>query len=200
VPTSGIPTVPEPAAKAGPELPSGSGTPIEAATPAGVGTSSDDETRPGKTEVAGAGRLSGGDAAGLNGAPDLRGEPRRTREDNPGRRRADEARATDLGPNQNAMPRAAEPPAPRRLASLADAEAGMPRAGRRAADTGETPLRPGDVNLVQLAFWDEEAINHFRSQWHEVKADFVDDPVAALTRAHDLLTDAVNELTESLLA
>ena len=28
----------------------------------------------------------------------------------------------------------------------------------------------------------------------------MDDPVAALTRAHDLLTDAVNELTESLLA
>ncbi|MEV6494664.1 hypothetical protein AB0M20_39490, partial [Actinoplanes sp. NPDC051633] len=58
----------------------------------------------------------------------------------------------------------------------------------------------GDVTISQIAFWDEEAITHFRTQWHEVKADFVDDPVAALTRAHDLLTEAVNELTEALLA
>jgi hypothetical protein len=144
-------------------------------------------------------------------ATDLGPDPRRADEHRatdltPGQRRATEPRTTeprtaDLGPGQNAMPRAAEPLAPRRLASLADVDAAaMPRAGRRTADTGETPLRPGDVNLGQLAFWDEEAINHFRSQWHEIKAEFVDDPVAALTRAHDLLTDAVNELTESLLA
>jgi hypothetical protein len=76
----------------------------------------------------------------------------------------------------------------------------MPRAGRRAADSGDAPLRPGDVSMLQIAFWDEEAIAHFRGKWHEIKADFVDDPVAALTRAHDLLTDAVNELTEAMLA
>jgi hypothetical protein len=102
--------------------------------------------------------------------------------------------------------------APRRLASLADADAALPRAGRQApdlpqapagrrpGDTGDAPLRPGDVNQLQIAFWDDEAVAHFRGQWHEVKAEFVDDPVAALTRAHDLLTDAVNELTEALLA
>ena len=78
--------------------------------------------------------------------------------------------------------------------------------GRQAAAVGglagepDAPLRPGDVGLGQIAFWDEEAIAHFRSEWHEVKAEFVDDPVTALTRAHDLLTDAVNELTEALLA
>ena len=96
----------------------------------------------------------------------------------------------------------------RRLASLADAEAVQPRAGRRNADPvragsaagGDARLRPGDVNLSQITFWDEEAITHFRSEWHEVKACFVDDPVSALTRAHDLLTDAVNELSEALLA
>lgn len=93
--------------------------------------------------------------------------------------------------------------AARRSASLADADAELPRAGRRAAQTSpaaDGPLRPGDVNLSQIAFWDEEAIAHFRSKWQEVKADFVDDPETALTRAHDLLTDAVNELTEALLA
>jgi hypothetical protein len=92
-------------------------------------------------------------------------------------------------------------PAARRSASLEDADA-LPRAGRRSPDapTSGAPLKPGDVTISQIAFWDEEAITHFRSQWHEVKADFVDDPVAALTRAHDLLTEAVNELTEALLA
>jgi hypothetical protein len=97
-------------------------------------------------------------------------------------------------------------PAPRRSASLEDAEPA--RRGRRAAPDDEparaagedAPLRPGDVAAGHIAFWDDDATRHFRAAWHEVKAEFVDDPVAALTRAHDLLTDAVNELTEALLA
>ncbi|MEV6630604.1 hypothetical protein AB0M54_07630 [Actinoplanes sp. NPDC051470] len=92
------------------------------------------------------------------------------------------------------------PPTPRRSASLEDAD-DLPRAGRPAdAPTSGGPLRPGDVTMGQISFWDEEAIAHFRKQWHQVKGDFVDDPVTALTRAHDLLTEAVNELTEALLA
>ena len=53
---------------------------------------------------------------------------------------------------------------------------------------------------ISITFWPESASEQFRAEWHEVKAQFVDDPVAALTRAHDLLTEAVNELTESMLA
>ena len=94
---------------------------------------------------------------------------------------------------------------PRRSASLEDAE--PVRRGRRAAPDEpagarpeDAPLRPGDVAAGHIAFWDDDATRHFRAAWHEVKAEFVDDPVAALTRAHDLLTDAVNELTEALLA
>ena len=99
---------------------------------------------------------------------------------------------------------ALRPPMPRRSASLEDAE--PVRRGRRAAPDeddetrDETAMRPGDVAQGNIAFWDDDAIRHFRAAWHEVKADFVDDPVTALTRAHDLLTDAVNELTEALLA
>jgi hypothetical protein len=97
-------------------------------------------------------------------------------------------------------------PSPRRSASLEDAEPA--RRGRRAAPdqaedepaTEDGPLRPGDVAAGHIAFWDEDAVRHFRAAWHEVKAEFVDDPVTALTRAHDLLTDAVNELTEAMLA
>ncbi|WP_430779905.1 hypothetical protein [Actinoplanes sp. G11-F43] len=57
-----------------------------------------------------------------------------------------------------------------------------------------------DDPVIGRSVWDEDAARHFRAAWHEVKAEFVDDPVTALTRAHDLLTDAVNELTEVLLA
>jgi hypothetical protein len=94
-------------------------------------------------------------------------------------------------------------PSPRRSASLEDAE--PIRRGRRAApDPDDEPAadqaRPGDVAAGHIAFWDDDATRHFRAAWHEVKAEFVDDPERALTRAHDLLTDAVNELTEALLA
>jgi hypothetical protein len=94
-------------------------------------------------------------------------------------------------------------PAQSRSASLEDAE--PVRRGRRAApDDDDAPdeaaMRPGDVKAGHITFWDDDATRHFREAWHEVKAEFVDDPVTALTRAHDLLTDAVNELTEALLA
>ena len=92
-------------------------------------------------------------------------------------------------------------PAPRRAANPDDGFESP--GGRRAVRTGdddETPLRPGDVNERSITFWEEAASEQFRAEWHEVKAQFVDDPVAALTRAHDLLTEAVNELTESMLA
>ena len=85
-----------------------------------------------------------------------------------------------------------------RLSAGADEAALDRRPGR--AETAETPLRPGDVNDISITFWAESASEQFRAEWHEVKAQFVDDPVAALTRAHDLLTEAVHELTESMLA
>ncbi|BCY06667.1 hypothetical protein [Actinoplanes sp. L3-i22] len=97
-----------------------------------------------------------------------------------------------------------ERPAARRSASLEDAEP-VRRPGRRAAaeddDLGsESSLGGEEGAIIRPNIWDEDAARHFRAAWHEVKAEFVDDPVNALTRAHDLLTDAVNELTEVLLA
>ena len=83
------------------------------------------------------------------------------------------------------------------------ATAGAPVAGDarpNAEDRSDTPLRPGDVEETLIVFWDDKAIERFRGEWHEVKADFVDDPVAALTRAHDLITEAVDDLSEALLA
>jgi len=65
---------------------------------------------------------------------------------------------------------------------------------------GAAQLRPGDVGETSISFWDQAAGDQFRAEWHEVKAQFVDDPVAALTRARGLLTEAVQELSESMLA
>jgi hypothetical protein len=84
----------------------------------------------------------------------------------------------------------------RRSADRDDAQVEADAAGR--AD--EHPMRPGDVEQTRITLWDDAATRQFHDEWHEVKAQFVDDPVAALTRAHDLLTEAVHELTESLLA
>ncbi|WP_203793757.1 hypothetical protein [Actinoplanes couchii] len=92
----------------------------------------------------------------------------------------------------------------RRSADPEDAD--QPRravAARRVVPAEESvPVEgaPSDEPLIARTVWDEDAARHFRAAWHEVKAEFVDDPVTALTRAHDLLTDAVNELTEVLLA
>ncbi|WP_433829418.1 hypothetical protein ACQP2E_08085 [Actinoplanes sp. CA-015351] len=87
--------------------------------------------------------------------------------------------------------------APRRSASLEDVEP-VRRTGRRSSRDEESPA--AEEIEISRTVWDEDAARHFRAAWHEVKAEFVDDPVNALTRAHDLLTDAVNELTEVLLA
>jgi hypothetical protein len=117
-------------------------------------------------------------------------------------READEAQARR---RSTSLDDATEPRTGRRAAPEDEAGAGANRTTEHAADPAlngrvEGPLRPGDVGETHVAFWDDEATKHFQAAWHEVKAEFVDDPVTALTRAHDLLTDAVNELTESLLA
>ena len=76
------------------------------------------------------------------------------------------------------------------------------RRGRRAAPDADDdrPLGPGDVTETRIRVWGDEAIGEYRAEWHEVKAQFVDDPVTALARAHDLLTEAVHELSDALLA
>jgi hypothetical protein len=138
------------------------------------------------------------------------------------RSRADEdaqARAESRPAGANEQTRAESRPGGRRAADADDARgsrrasADGEDAGRRARDeapagrraareaTGETPLlRPGDVDQAAIAFWDEAASDQFRAEWHEVKAQFVDDPVAALTRAQALLTEAVQDLGAAMLA
>jgi hypothetical protein len=94
----------------------------------------------------------------------------------------------------------AELPARRRPATAPRLDDEQDRPTGPAKSDEEHPLRPGDVGETAISFWEDESVARFRAEWHEVKAEFVDDPVTALTRAHDLLTAAVNELSGSLLA
>jgi hypothetical protein len=138
--------------------------------------------------------------------------------DAPGRRsRDDEAaspvgrRSTSLDDADNPRPRVGRRAAPeggdpvdgQRRDTTPPGSPGRDEAGHaapRPGGNGDAPMRPGDVDETLIAFWDDKAIERFRHAWHEVRGDFVDDPVTALTRAHDLITEAVSELTESLLA
>jgi hypothetical protein len=137
--------------------------------------------------------------------------------DAPGRRSRDDEAASPVGRRSTSLDDADNPrPRGRRAApddgDHADGQrrdtapvgsSGRDEAGHAApgpGGNGDAPMRPGDVDETLIAFWDDKAIERFRGAWHEVKGDFVDDPVNALTRAHDLITEAVSELAESLLA
>jgi hypothetical protein len=62
------------------------------------------------------------------------------------------------------------------------------------------PLRPGDVAATAIAVWGPEAADRLRGEWQVVAARFVDEPEAALTQAQALVTGAVQQLAEALLA
>ncbi|PRY30026.1 hypothetical protein [Pseudosporangium ferrugineum] len=173
----------------------------------GRGATVPDEAFPDRDEEL-AGRiagLAGLDAPGGARAADLQ-ELQGVRDGRQGEQGS--PRATDLDEAERGRRAAEEAPNGRRAAEEAPGgrraaeEAPGGRRVVRDADGGEhgQPLRPGDLDQSPISFWDEAASEQFRAEWHEVKAQFVDDPVAALTRAHDLLTEAVHELTESMLA
>jgi hypothetical protein len=145
------------------------------------------------------------------------GAPGPAAADAPGRRSRDDdaaspvgRRSTSLDDADNARPRVGRRAAPdggdhvdgQRRDTTPPGSPGRDDAGAvpRPGGNGDAPMRPGDVDETLIAFWDDKAIERFRHAWHEVRGDFVDDPVTALTRAHDLITEAVSELTESLLA
>jgi len=65
---------------------------------------------------------------------------------------------------------------------------------------GVAPRRPGDIEETRMAVWTEQAAQSLRDEWQQVKAQFVDEPQAALAAAQTLVTNAVHTLTENLLA
>ncbi|MFI5492096.1 hypothetical protein [Actinoplanes sp. NPDC051859] len=109
-----------------------------------------------------------------------------------------EARVTAREARNDQMEMAMEATRTARRAA-ADEEAGRRAVPGEGRATEDQALRPGDLDHSPITFWDDAASEQFRTEWHEVKAQFVDDPAAALTRAHDLLSDAVQQLSESML-
>jgi hypothetical protein len=60
--------------------------------------------------------------------------------------------------------------------------------------------RPGDVAEHPIALWSEAASDRLRSQWRDLQSQFIDDPDAAVAGAKALVTEAVHELADTLLA
>jgi hypothetical protein len=56
------------------------------------------------------------------------------------------------------------------------------------------------VPETRIAVWSAESADALRAEWHEVKAQFVDEPTEALDHAQSLVAHAVQQLAETLLA
>jgi hypothetical protein len=182
------------------ETPAGVDVPSGVQASAGVAAANGTETSTGIAAAAGAGTSADGaaaDGAAADGAA-ADGAAADGAEVPGGRRRSRDDDAYDR--RRSGMP-------VRRRTTVPD-ELNRPlTGGRTGIGSGDAvepvvagPLRPGDIAQTRATFWNDEATRQFHAEWHEVKAQFVDDPVIALIRAHDLLTEAVQELTGSLLA
>jgi hypothetical protein len=58
---------------------------------------------------------------------------------------------------------------------------------------------PGDVAENPIAVWSDESADRLREQWRELQGQFIDDPVEAVSAAKALVTEAVQELANTLL-
>ena len=54
-----------------------------------------------------------------------------------------------------------------------------------------------EAAVVDSNFLPDECLTELRDQWTEIQAAFVDDPRRAVKRAHGMVAEIVNELTET---
>jgi hypothetical protein len=59
---------------------------------------------------------------------------------------------------------------------------------------------PGEVSETAIAVWSDEAAQDLRDKWRELQVQFIDDPNVAVDGAKGLVTEAVRELADTLLA
>lgn len=62
------------------------------------------------------------------------------------------------------------------------------------------PRGPGEVTQAPIALWTDEAAARLREQWRDLQVQFFDDPGVAVAGAKNLVTEAVQELADTLLA
>ena len=62
------------------------------------------------------------------------------------------------------------------------------------------PGRPGEVAQERIAVWSEEEAQRLRTEWRELQVQFIDEPAAAVAGAKRLVTEAVEQLSQSLLS
>jgi hypothetical protein len=64
--------------------------------------------------------------------------------------------------------------------------------------TRGTVEKPRDTSDTFEGFLPDDSMDDYREQWTDIQAGFVDDPRTAVKNAHDLVTDIVGELNETL--
>ena len=68
---------------------------------------------------------------------------------------------------------------------------------RETTDASVDPTRVADVREEETGFLPQDRMDALRAQWSDVQAAFVDDPQNAVQRAHQLVTELVNELIQT---
>lgn len=63
-----------------------------------------------------------------------------------------------------------------------------------------TPHQPDGAAETPIALWSDASADRMREQWRDLQVRFIDDPAAAVAGAKALVTDAVQELADTLLA
>ena len=68
---------------------------------------------------------------------------------------------------------------------------------RETTDANVDSTRTRDIRDEDAGFLPDDRMDALRAQWNDVQAAFVDDPQNAVQRAHQLVTQLVNELTDT---
>jgi hypothetical protein len=85
-------------------------------------------------------------------------------------------------------------------ADAAEAGAYQGRAPDRTASAEPAERAPGDLDESAIALWPDGTAERLREQWRDLQVRFVDDPTGAVAGAKDLVTEAVQDLADALLA
>lgn len=104
---------------------------------------------------------------------------------------------TAAAPDSTATPDGAE--APEDAASPEPHSPAAP-AQEHATDGAPTPGTGADTAEHPIALWSDDDAHRLRERWRELQTQFIDDPAAAVAGAQALVTEAVQELADTLLA
>ncbi len=106
----------------------------------------------------------------------------------------------DSAPAEAAAPATQTPPAGTGPAATEDEGTTVQATLEETEASTSASARPGDVAETPITVWSEEEAQRLRTEWRELQIQFIDEPTAAVAGAKRLVTEAVEQLSQSLLA